>query len=239
MWYKEWFDCEYYHILYCHRDDKEAEAFLHRLVGHLKLQPGMRIFDLPCGRGRHSVFLEKEGYNVTGADLSSNSIAFAKQFETSELHFRVHNMLEPFPEKDFDAVMNLFTSLGYFDRPEEDQKALQHMADALKSDGFLIVDFLNPLQVEKNLIPEETRKIDGIIFELNKKIDNKNVIKTVRFRNENKDFEYSEKVHLYSRDELCSMVNATGLQIINTFGDYHLGPHTEESERCIVVARKS
>jgi SAM-dependent methyltransferase len=239
MWYKDWFNCDYYHILYCHRDEKEAEDFLHRLTQKIGLQKGMRILDLPCGRGRHSIFLEKEGFDVTGADLAENSIEHARRFETEHLHFRVHNMLDPFPEKEYDAVLNLFTSLGYFDSEQEDLLALNHMADALKQGGWLVIDFLNPVRVQADLIPEESTEIDGIHFDISREIKNKRVVKSVRFNHESKDFEYSEKVRLYDKEELSSMVNATGLQIIDTFGDYNLQPWSQQSERCIIVARKN
>ena len=50
------------------------------------------ILDLACGKGRHSIFLNSLGYNVTGLDLSKNSIEQAKTNESSSLHFEVHDM---------------------------------------------------------------------------------------------------------------------------------------------------
>ena len=61
--------------------DDEARHFMRNLTDHLTLSLGDRILDLPCGKGRHSLFLYEEGFNTTGADLSRNSIEYARQFE--------------------------------------------------------------------------------------------------------------------------------------------------------------
>ena len=73
-WYASWFDTPYYHILYKDRGYDEAQAFMRALMAYLKPKDSAKILDLACGKGRHSVFLNSLGYNVTGVDLSKNSI---------------------------------------------------------------------------------------------------------------------------------------------------------------------
>ncbi len=102
-WFTSWFDTPYYHILYKNRGDEEARDFMQNLVNFLKLPIGASILDLACGKGRHSVYLNKLGYDVTGVDLSGNSISYAKQFENETLHFHTHCMCDPLEQK-FDAV---------------------------------------------------------------------------------------------------------------------------------------
>ena len=69
-WYASWFDTPFYHILYKNRDDKEAGVFMKTLTSFLNLRPQAEILDLACGRGRHSIYLNKLGFKVTGVDLS-------------------------------------------------------------------------------------------------------------------------------------------------------------------------
>ena len=116
-WFTSWFDTPFYHILYKDRDHAEAQHFMDTLTEYLNIPEGGSILDLACGKGRHSIYLNTLGFDVTGADLSENSIVFAKQFENNTLHFEVHNMCKPF-NKPFDAVFNLFTSFGYFEKNE-------------------------------------------------------------------------------------------------------------------------
>ena len=121
-WYASWFDTPYYHILYKDRNYAEAELFMKTLTHYLNLEPGDEILDLACGKGRHSVYLNSIGYNVTGADLSENSIAHASKFENDTLRFQVHDMCKPFAFQ-FEAVFNLFTSFGYFENEEDVKKS--------------------------------------------------------------------------------------------------------------------
>jgi len=91
-WFASWFESPYYALLYTTREEREAAFFLDNLLAACPIQKGAKILDLPCGKGRHSIYLHKKGYNVTGADLSRRSIAFAKQFEKDGLHFFIHDM---------------------------------------------------------------------------------------------------------------------------------------------------
>ena len=88
-WFAEWFDSKYYHILYKDRNYEEAEQFLSKLIDFLKPKLSDKIIDLACGKGRHSIFLNKLGYNVVGVDLSPNSIAEASSFSNNRLNFKI------------------------------------------------------------------------------------------------------------------------------------------------------
>jgi SAM-dependent methyltransferase len=85
LWFKDWFNSPYYHQLYFQRDEEEAAAFIYLLLHHLKPSAEARMLDVACGRGRHSKILAGKGYDVSGMDISAESIVFAKQFETEKL----------------------------------------------------------------------------------------------------------------------------------------------------------
>ena len=76
-WFKDWFNSPYYHLLYANRDNKEAAEFIDKLIDHLKPAPGATMLDVACGKGRHSIHLAEKGFDVTGIDLSEESIAEA------------------------------------------------------------------------------------------------------------------------------------------------------------------
>lgn len=141
-WFSSWFDTPYYHILYKDRDDEEAGRFVQNLIRFLELKKGASILDLACGKGRHAMYLNELGYQVTGADLSKNSILCAKRFQNETLRFERHDMREPFGEK-FDAVFNLFTSFGYFDNKEDNLRTVNAIKENLKPNGFAVIDFMN------------------------------------------------------------------------------------------------
>src|SRR4051812_2242107 len=108
-WFQNWFNSPYYHILYNQRNDEEAEFFIDNLCAYLEPSIDCRLLDIACGRGRHSVYLNKKGYDVTGIDLSHANIKYAQQFENKRLHFYVHDMRYLFYINYFDIAFNLFT----------------------------------------------------------------------------------------------------------------------------------
>ncbi len=132
-----------------------------------------------------------------GLDLSEASISFDKQFENESLRFKVHDMRNPILDEKVDAVMNLFTSFGYFDQDEDDDKVFESVAQALQPGGLFVLDFLNADYVKKTLVPESIVVKDNITFSIHKKIENNRVIKDIKFRDNDRDYHYEEKVKLH------------------------------------------
>ncbi len=192
-WYASWFDTPFYHILYKDRDYAEAEAFMTTLTNYLNLPEQAKILDLACGKGRHSIFLNKLGYDVIGADLSENSIAHAKQFENNTLHFKVHNMCLPYGET-FDAVFNLFTSFGYFENESDNLSTIKAIKADLNEFGFGVIDFMNSNYVINNLVEKDTKTVDGIDFNMTRRVENGYIIKDISFTFEDEDYQFQEHV---------------------------------------------
>ncbi|HBN6702678.1 TPA: class I SAM-dependent methyltransferase [Elizabethkingia anophelis] len=237
-WFESWFNTPYYHILYKDRDFVEAENFIDKLLAEIRLPQHSTIIDLACGHGRHSVYLNQKGYTVLGLDLSEASISFDKQFENDTLSFRVHDMRNPIQGEKVDAVMNLFTSFGYFDQDDDDEKVFESVAQALKLGGLFVLDFLNADYVEHTLVPESLIVKDNISFSIHKKIDNKRVIKDIRFSDNGQDFHYEEKVKLHSFEKLKSLAEKHQLSYVTRWGDYQLGLFSDNSPRCIILFQK-
>src|SRR5664279_4672531 len=101
-WFKDWFNSSYYHLLYFNRDDREAAAFIDKLINYLQPHPGSKMLDVACGKGRHSIQLAGKGFDVTGIDLSEDSILEALKNENDQLHFYQHDMRLPFRINYFD-----------------------------------------------------------------------------------------------------------------------------------------
>ncbi|AYO57391.1 SAM-dependent methyltransferase [Chryseobacterium sp. 6424] len=242
-WFETWFNTPYYHILYKDRNFEEAEQFISLLIDDLQLHAGATIIDLACGKGRHSVYLNKLGFKVLGLDLSEESIRQNKVFENTTLTFKVHDMRHPiYPEvsaKKADAVLNLFTSFGYFDSEEEDRKIFRSVEGTLVPGGLFVLDFLNEKWVKNTLVPEETITKQDIDFHITKKIENQFVIKDIRFTDKGIAHHYFEKVKLHPLETIKNYAAACGFESVKTYGDYTLQDFdAEKSPRCINVFRK-
>lgn len=234
-WFVSWFDTTYYHTLYKHRNDTEAQEFMLNLVSYLDLNKQDEILDLACGRGRHSIYLNSLGFKVAGADLSKNSINYAKQFENSRLRFVEHDMRVPFKSK-FDAILNLFTSFGFFEDDNEDIAILQNIKNGLFPGGTAVIDFMNAKKVIQQLVPEATQIIDGITFHITKYVENGFIVKEINFDADGEHHTYFEKVKSIDLDKINAYVAAVGFKIKHIFGNYQLDPFDENhSDRLILV----
>ncbi len=234
-WYASWFNTPYYHILYKDRNHREAALFMNQLTAFLNLKPKDSILDLACGRGRHSKYLYKQGFDVTGVDLSEESIQYAKQYEKPGLHFEVHDMCLPYP-KQFDAVFNLFTSFGYFENEEDNLRTIKAIKAELKPEGHGVIDFLNVELAIKNMIPSERKKIGNIVFRLEKYVEDGYIIKNIRFKEEGEDYFFTERVKALTLEDFKAYFEAAEVELKHTFGDYQLNRFDKNnSERLILI----
>jgi len=238
-WFATWFDSPYYHTLYKHRNCDEAELFINKLVAFLKPAPGARFLDLACGKGRHSVFLNKKGFDVTGVDLSPESIKHAAAHENERLHFYVHDMRKLFRTNYFDYIVNLFTSFGYFEKERDELATIQSVAKGLKPDGIFVLDFFNAAKVVKNLKAEDAITVEGITFRIRKRMENGFIIKQIDFSDKGKDFHFEEKVKVLSLPDFEKYFAGSGLKILHLWGNYELGEFDPAaSDRLIILAKK-
>ncbi len=234
-WFASWFDTPYYHILYKDRDHTEGQLFMDNITGYLNLPENAKILDLACGKGRHSMYLNQLGFDVTGADLSENSIIEAKKSENANLHFKIHDMRVSFEEK-FDAIFNLFTSFGYFENDEDNLTTLKAIQESLSEYGFAVIDFMNVAQVIKNLVPEEVKIVDGIEFNIKRFHIDGHIYKEIDFEDKGQKFHFTEKVKALTLNDFETMMEEAGIFLLDIFGDYKLKKfHKTESERLIMI----
>ncbi len=249
-WFADWFDSPYYHILYQNHNEQSAKDFIDNLFKKLTpqfatLHPTSyyKILDLACGKGRHSRYMASKGFDVTGTDLSENSIRYARQFESENLSFFEHDMRKPFRINYFDYIFNIFTSFGYFDKDEDNVTALKCVHDGLKDDGTFILDYFNSNWVRHKMKPSYTETAGDIVFNIEKHIENGHIYKTISFEvveNEvKKHYHFQEKVRLFSLKDFETIFEKADFEIVAKYGDYELNPFDEQtSNRLIIKAVK-
>ncbi len=238
-WFENWFDSPYYPLLYQKRNMEEAEKFITNLLHYLKPNPSSKILDLACGEGRHSIFLAKKGFDVTGIDLSERSIQIAKRNNINDVQFSIADMRTFSLETTFDYIFNLFTSFGYFQRTEDNLEVLKRINHHLQDSGRLVIDFLNKNLVTKNLVEKENKVVDGISFDITREIKDAKVVKTIAFEADGEKKIFQEKVQLFSLQDFEKMLASVKFEIVQTFGNYDLQPFdAENSPRLIIIAKK-
>jgi SAM-dependent methyltransferase len=238
-WFTEWFNTPYYHMLYKHRDEAEAELFIRNITRFLNLDKSTHVLDLACGKGRHALFFSQLGFKVKGLDLSINSIETARKNSNDRLDYAVHDMREVYSKDTFDAIFNLFTSFGYFDAKDDNLKVLQSIHEMLKDNGVLVIDFMNAQKVIESLVSEEIKEVDGTQFYLTRSYDGTHIFKNIQFDDNGEHFDFTERVQALTKADFELLLENANFEVMNAFGNYQLDPFNEStSDRLILISRK-
>lgn len=243
-WFEEWFDSPLYEKLYAYRNKNEANQLADLIERKIPASSFPNILDLGCGRGRHSITLAERGYNVLGIDLSKDVIhkatEIAQDRKLKNLQFEVGDMRRPL-DKTFDAIVNLFTSFGYFLRDNENARVVQSVETMLDESGVFILDYLNAHRVRKDLVPEEEEKFQNLVVHIQREIRGNMVYKHIRFTGEGVDqpIEYHERVKLYELDWFKQVFEEKGLDLKQIYGSYEGETFDKEiSPRLLMIAKK-
>ncbi|HAN03890.1 MAG: hypothetical protein A2X29_05620 [Elusimicrobia bacterium GWA2_64_40] len=213
------------------------------VLKQLGLEKGAALLDLCCGPGRHAVEFARRGLAVTGYDFSAEYLreaaARAKKKKVA-LRLLRGDMRRLAWRGEFDAVVNLFTSFGYFLKFSDDLKTLKGAARALKPGGRFLIDVINGDFIRTRYTPrdwhdlgdhyllEEREAARGGIFNEWTRIDKKTgKIQRKTFFN-----------RLYGRAEMTAALRKAGLAPLKFWGGFKGEPHSEESVRLICLAKK-
>jgi 2-polyprenyl-3-methyl-5-hydroxy-6-metoxy-1,4-benzoquinol methylase len=241
-WYKDWFKSEYYLDVYRHRDDRDAVRLVNLISRSLKINPADKILDAACGAGRHSILLAEKGFNVTGFDLSLPLLKIAdkrKNDKNLEIQFINADIRNICFNLQFDVIVNLFTSFGYFERDEENFSFMNNARKFLKPGGYFILDYFNGKKVIDSLVPLSERKLDDLIITEKRTYENNRVIKKISIEDNGNEYNFSESVRVYTLEEILNSLNPLGYKAIDIFGDYE-GTRFDLSlsDRLIILFRR-
>jgi SAM-dependent methyltransferase len=241
-WYERWFGREYLE-LYAHRNEAEAEKDIDAAEKLLDLISHQPILDLACGAGRHSIELARRGYTVTGIDLSRELLEQAES-KAAELNLKIdfqrHDMRKlPFRE-EFGALLNMFTSFGYFEDDRENGRIMHSIAKALKPDGVFLIDYINRESVLARLVPEDEKRINDKQVKQIRRFnrDTQRLEKMITISDDHGQREFKESVRLYSREEMIRLAAEAELLIDQCLGTLKGDPFDHNSPRLILLGRK-
>jgi cyclopropane fatty-acyl-phospholipid synthase-like methyltransferase len=241
-WFKDWFNTSEYLNVYRHRNESDAENHIKLILENVKINPGVKILDMACGAGRHSIILARKNFNVTAVDLSGNLLSVAKKTAEDEnlsINFIQSDIRDFNTDLRFNLVLNLFTSFGYFESDEENFSVLQKAYDFLEKDGFFVLDYFNSEYLKNNLIPFSKDEIDNGKILQHRKIEHSRCIKKIILLKNDREDEYEESVRMYSKDELTTQLNKIGFDIYKTFGDFFGNEFNYlQSPRLIMICKK-
>ena len=207
------------------------------------------LLDLACGFGRHSAIFSSSGLNVVGLDASTYYIATAKanaQKSGDSTEYIKGDMREILYTNHFDAVVNMFTSFGFFNEDEQNLQVLQSVANALKPNGKFLLDYANPFFFVNEYVANGDRNWkyldDGSLaitkHEFNVITQREKMTAKIIDAN-GTETESCYDIRLYNPVEIEKMLVSAGLTIQQWFGDYDGADVDSLSPRLIILATKS
>ncbi|MCF7833753.1 MAG: class I SAM-dependent methyltransferase [Candidatus Pacebacteria bacterium] len=216
------------------------------VVKLLSLKDGASVLDCPCGYGRHSIELARQGFEVVGSDI--NSVHLQKAIDAVKAYslnitFSKESMLDLQYSSRFDGVINMFYSFGFFDTDEENEKVLKNFFNALKPGGkFLMHTDVNVPRIlsgkykedeQRNLLTGKTLRIIDSYDPQTKRINGAWIIQS-NGKEERKDY----SVRVYTKEEFEEMCRKVGFSSVVTYSGWEGGEYSENAEDMIVVATK-
>ena len=226
--------------------DKRTLSEVAFIKSALSLPRNARILDLCCGHGRHAVPLAREGYRMCGLDFSRKALLLAREAsrkESLDLQWLEADMREIPLAADggVDAVINMFTSFGYFEEVDN-QRVLDSIGNVLKKGGLFLLDVPNLIGRMRNYRDRDWADIDGTLVLRNWEYD---VIQS-RINDQVTIVEpdgrrrvQSWSIRLYTYVELKTMLSHARLSPVKVWGDLNFSELTHESLRMVILAEKS
>jgi SAM-dependent methyltransferase len=238
-WYENWFGNEYLTV-YAHRDEDEARQLVQLILKYVNLGEKAKIIDLCCGQGRHAFLFAQEGFEVYGFDLSKTLLQVAKYKNTqNDNTFFIQADMRYLPAvNNFDLLLNLFTSFGYFETDSENKSVFGQFHQVLKTGGYFVFDYFHTPYVRENLQRYQSEQIGDLRVEQERFIEGSRVQKIIRLNRDGKKSTFYESVKMYKSDQILKMMEETSLSVRYVFGNYEGSPLSDDSERIIIIGQK-
>ncbi len=198
--------------------DAEAVPDADFLEKALRVEPGQRLLDVPCGAGRHAIELAARGYRVTGVDFNPGVLEAARRRADErgvEVDLREGDLRELHIEGAFDAAFCYWGSFGYFDEPG-DRRFVDGVFRALRPGGRFLIE----THVAETLLPrfqprdwiwwgEEPDRV-RVLQERSWNLDTGRIECTWTFVRDDEVRESASSTRIYSVRELRSLLGDAG-----------------------------
>lgn len=218
--------------------EQRTEREVLSVIKTLGLSPGHRLIDVPCGYGRHAIRLAEHGIKVTGVDLNDYFLEVAREnmkaraIDTALLEFKKGDMRDLagcIPDSTADAVINMFTSFGFFKEEDDNKRVLSDAYRMLKNGGKLLIHFdynyhriiSGRINVDQPCLRDlaDNYKL-GIVESYNVDAKRINGYWWIGDGPESENFQRYYSLRVYSPEEITEMLTACGFIRTQVFGDF-------------------
>ncbi|MDA3955879.1 class I SAM-dependent methyltransferase [Oceanispirochaeta sp.] len=239
----EWFWKTYGPIMFDAQRMKNSAYEVEQIINLCSLKQNDLVFDCCCGLGRHSLELAERGCKVSGLDLSQGYLDLARE-EASRRSLEVdfiHKDARTIDyENKFDAIINMFTSFGYFEDPDDDLELLRKLNSALKPGGTLFMEMTGKEILARDFEERTWFEREGIKIMLEYSVDLNwtELCNRWLFYKDDKMTEYSFSHRIFSASEMAAMLWKAGFSTIEIYGSFEKDPYDHKAKNLILITRK-
>ncbi len=243
-WWSTYFDAQYlleYEPIFTPEHDRREVT---RLIEILGLPTGARLLDVPCGQGRHAHLLAETGFDVDGLDYSADLLRVAKKRGAGKTLRYTRGDMRTLPAKwsgRFDAVLNLFTSFGFFVQPSDDVKVMREFARVLRPGGVLLWHGGSRDGVMARFLSRDWWETsDGTMVAHQRAFDPMSGVLTIQstWNGPKGNGSREHRIRLYTATRLAELCNEAGLIVEHAYDGWRDRALNRRSSEMVLVARK-
>jgi SAM-dependent methyltransferase len=244
----EWFDNEElwretFPFMFPEERIASADATVKKALSLCKVK-GKSALDLCCGPGRCSVALSRRGFSVTGVDRTKYLLDKARARARAakvRIEWIDADMRDFVRAESYDLALSMFTSFGYFEDREEDNRVLSNVFRSLRPQGVFLIEMMGKENLAKIFQPvsAETLPDGSMMVEQRQIIDDWSRVRiewTIIEKSRVRKFVFH--LNLYSGQELRGKMEMAGFSDVKLYGNLEADPYGPQAKRLIAVGRK-
>ena len=214
-WWDEFFPA--FRPLFDKISTQETNAQLKFYIEKLNLKKGKSFLDCPIGIGRIAIPLAKKGIQITGVDITPSYIGELQE-RISKIKIPMKLFLQDMRkidfENEFDAVGNLWTSFGYFEKESDNMLVLKKLYKALKPGGKFVIQVINRDWIMKNFVSNNWSEVDDVKMLERREFnyENSSSVTEYFFIKDGEEKSLTSYIRMYSYHELKQMLEKVGLK---------------------------
>jgi len=241
-WWKELYDDIRMREMFEKIPKGRTEAQVDFVQKVCNLKKGAKILDLGCGWGRHSIELAKRGYKVTGLEINPSYIKEAKKRASSAgvaIDFVEKDMRKISFVEEFDAIILLWNSFGYFS-DEENEELIKSVYKALKKKGYFLLEIINRDWLLRHFSPKNWRKLNDIyILEEREFVPEESRVKgKITYIQGNRRIEKTTNFRFYSYHEIRAIFESAGFKETQGYGSLEETPIEFDTHLMEIIGKK-
>ncbi len=226
--------------------ERRTQAEVEFIDSTLNLKPGAKVLDLFCGYGRHAILLGKLNYQIVGIETSQYLLDVGlKKIEEAKLKENISFLkLNPADinfSNEFDAVINMYTSFGFYESDEQNFNLIEKSYNMLKPGGKFLLDLVNREKVISLQPSKNWEEREGLFvleaYNFNH-LKGRAITRRIILSNGLRKEGYIS-IRLYTLAELKNSMENVGFKINKVYGDYDGSLYNSQSPRMIPLVVKS